>query len=145
VIEEVVQFISRVAPHYDIAAKLVFVPDYARLLDELSRIIKVTSDGEVLLQQSGLPADKAILLTLAGAKVAKRFGKREREDLSAEEIARAVGKTSKTIRNNIAALQNAGMVERVSRGSYRITEQGMMQIQSTPVPSLKQVDAMSEV
>lgn len=145
VIEEVIRFISRVAPQYDIGARILFVPDYARLLDDLSQVVKVTQSGEILLEQANVPADRAVLFVLAGAHVAKRFGKRESDELTAEEVARAVGKAVKTIRNTIAGLQKTGFVERAARGAYRISTPGLKQVQTSPPQEPTEIEASTEV
>jgi len=145
VIEELVRFVSRVIPQYEVAARIMFAPDYAQLLDDLSLSIKVSGKGDILLEQANLPADRGVLFLLAGAHVAKRFGKRESEDATADEVARAVGKASKTIRNTLANLQKSGYVERITRGSYRITTTGLKQVQSNPPEVRREVEASTEV
>jgi hypothetical protein len=145
VIEELIRFISRVIPQYDVAARIIFAPDYAQLLDDLSLRIKVSAKGDILLEEANLAAERAVLFVLAGAHVAKRFGKRESDDVIVDEVARAVGKASKTIRNTLANLQKSGYVERIARGSYRITTTGLRQVQSNPPEPRREVEASTEV
>ena len=129
VLHELLAFLSRAIPGYDAASKLLYVPEYATLLDSLSRILKIAPDGQVLLLQEDLPAEKAITAVLLGAHVANKFQKRSSDDLYAEEIARSVSKALKTVRNTIAELQKQGLIERAARGTYRITTAGIMKME----------------
>jgi flavin-binding protein dodecin len=125
----VLAFLSRAIPGYDAASKLLYVPQYGNLLDSLSRTLKIAPDGQVLLSQEDLPAEKAITTVLLGAHVANKFQKRPSEELYAEEIARSVSKALKTVRNTIAELQKQGIIERAARGTYRITTSGIMKME----------------
>jgi DNA-binding transcriptional ArsR family regulator len=136
VLREVLAFLSRVIPGYDAASKLLYLPEYGTLLDSLSKILRIAPDGQVLLLQQDLPAEKAITAVLLGAHVASKFQKRSSDELYAEEIARSVSKALKTVRNTIAELQKQGLIERAARGTYRITTAGIMkmeqELQSSP-------------
>jgi DNA-binding transcriptional ArsR family regulator len=129
VLQEVLAFVSRAIPGYDAASKLLYVPEYASLLGSLSRILKIAPDGQVLLLQQDLSAEKAIIAVLLGAHVANKFQKRPSDELYAEEIARSVSKALKTVRNTIAELQKQGLIERAARGTYRITTAGIMKME----------------
>jgi flavin-binding protein dodecin len=129
VLREVVAFLSRAVPGYDAASKLLYVPQYGDLFDSLSRTLKVAPDGQVLLLQEDLPAEKAVTTVLLGAHLANKFQKRSSEELYAEEIARSVSKALKTVRNTIAELQKQGLIERATRGTYRITTAGIMKME----------------
>jgi len=129
VLQEVVSFVSRVIPTYDAASKLLYIPEYRAIVDSLSKVLRITPDGQVLLLQEDLPAEKAITAVLLGAHVSNKFQKRPSDDLYAEEIARSVGKALKTVRNTIAELQKQGLIERAARGTYRIATAGIMKIE----------------
>ena len=129
VLHEVLAFLSRVIPTYDAASKLLYLPEYGTLLDSLSKILKIAPDGQVLLLQQDLPAEKAVTAVLLAAHVASKFQKRPSDELYAEEIARSVSKALKTVRNTIAELQKQGLIERAARGTYRITSAGIMKME----------------
>ncbi|WP_455286201.1 hypothetical protein [[Eubacterium] cellulosolvens] len=129
VLEEILAFVSRVIPAYDAASKLLYIPEYGKLVDSLSKVLRITPDGEVLLLQEDLPAEKAITAVLLGAHVSNKFQKRPSDELYAEEIARSVGKALKTVRNTIADLQKQGLIERAARGTYRIATAGIMKME----------------
>jgi len=129
VLQEVVSFLSRVIPAYDAASKLLYIPEYRAIIDSLSKVLRITPDGQVLLLQEDLPAEKAITAVLLGAHVSNKFQKRPSDELYAEEIARSVGKALKTVRNTIAELQKQGLIERAARGTYRIATAGIMKME----------------
>ena len=136
VLQEVLAFLSRAIPGYDAASKLLYVPEYGTLLDSLSGILKIAPDGQVLLLQENLPAEKSITAVLLGAHVANELQKRSSDELYAEEIARSVGKALKTVRNTIAELQKQSLIERSARGTYRITTAGVMKMEQELQASL---------
>ena len=119
---------SRVIPTYHAASRLLYAPEYERMIDSLSEVLKITPDGEVLLLREDLPAEKSITAVLLAARISNKFEKRPSDELFAEEIARSVGKALKTVRNTIAELQKQGLVERATRGTYRITAAGIMKM-----------------
>jgi DNA-binding transcriptional ArsR family regulator len=129
VLQEVVSFVSRVIPAYDAASKLLYIPEYRAIVDSLSKVLRIAPDGQVLLLQEDLPAEKAITAVLLGAHVSNKFQKRPSDELYAEEIARSVGKALKTVRNTIAELQKQGIIERAARGTYRIATAGIMKME----------------
>jgi DNA-binding transcriptional ArsR family regulator len=129
VMQELLAFISRVIPTYDAASRLTYLPDYQRIVDSLSTVVKIAPDGQVLLLREDLPAEKAITTVLLGAFISSKFQKRSSDELYAEEIARSVKKALKTVRNTIAELQKGGLIERAARGTYRIATAGVMKME----------------
>jgi predicted transcriptional regulator len=131
IMPQVIQFLSQVVPTYNLARKLIYVPDLARLTDKISDVAKMTSTGKPLLTRADLAADRAVSIVLFMAHLLGKLGKRDNESLSVEEISDAVGKASKTIRNAIVQLQKLGLIERVERGNYCITTKGVMQLENS--------------
>ena len=121
VVKEILGFIAKAIPGYDALSKFVYSPDYDELLRDISPLVNITNDGQPILFRAGLPAEQAILLSLLASHVAAKLGKRASEEAFSEEIAQSIGKAVKTIRNTIAELQKSGMVERATRGAYKIT------------------------
>jgi len=129
VLKETIAFVSRNVPAYDAASKLLYLPEYGKMVDSLSKILKITPDGQVLLLQQDFPTEKAITAILLGAHLSHKFQKRSSDELYGEEIARSVGKALKTVRNAIAELQKQGLIERAARGTYRIATAGIMRME----------------
>jgi hypothetical protein len=128
VLREVIKFVSKIFPKYEVASKMIFTPDYLAMITDISAFINISPNGEVILLKCTLSADEAIGLILLGAHVASKIGKKESDELSVEEISRSIGKAVKTIRNTIAEMSKAGIVERTGKGSYRITTTGMREV-----------------
>jgi hypothetical protein len=129
VIREVIQFISRVCPPFDIASRLVWSPDYAKMLETISDLAKISTSGEIVVTEAVPSSDQAIGLVLLCAQVAHKFGKRMNDEMSVEEISSAAGKAVKTVRNTLVEMVKAGLVERTGRGTYRISTNGVIQVQ----------------
>jgi len=132
IVPQILQFLSQAVPAYDLARKLVYVPDLAGLADKISEFAKMTNTGQLLLARRDLPAERAIAIVLFMARLAGKMGKRDADSLSIEEIATGVGKAPKTIRNVIVELQKAGLIDRAERGKYRITLKGLMELENSP-------------
>jgi predicted transcriptional regulator len=129
-VPQILQFVSRTIPTYDLARKLMYVPDLAGLADRVSEFAKMTNNNQLLLTRNELPAERSISVVLFMAHLTAKFGKRASESLNTEEIATAVNKAPKTIRNTIIKMQKVGLIERSDRGNYRITQKGLMELEN---------------
>jgi predicted transcriptional regulator len=131
IIPQILQFLLKAVPTYDLARKLVYVPDLAGLADKVSEFARMTTTGQLLLTRNDLSTDKAVSTVLFMAHLASKMGKRGADSLSIEEIATAVGRAPKTIRNVIVNLQKFDLIERVDRDAYRITQKGLMELENS--------------
>jgi len=128
VLKEVTAFIAKVFPAFEPLSKIMFTPDYMAMLTDLSSLVNIGPNGEIILVRSGLSADQAIGLTLLGSQIASKIGKKQSDDMSVEELASSIRKTSKTVRNMVVEMCKASLVERTGRGTYRITTIGMKEL-----------------
>jgi len=129
IVPQVMQFLIQAVPAYDIAKKLIYVPDLAGLADKVSEYARMTTTGQLLLTRIDMPAEKAIAVLLFMAQLANRMGKRNTDSLTIEEISTGVGRAPKTIRNVLVQIQRLGIIERADRGKYRITSKGLMELE----------------
>jgi len=129
IVPQVMQFLIQAVPGYDLARKLIYIPDLANLADKVSEFARMTSTGQLLLTRINLPAEKAIAVLLFMAQLANKMGKRPSDSLSIEEISTGVGRAPKTIRNVLVQIQKSGVIERADRGKYRITSKGLMELE----------------
>lgn len=125
VVREIMQFAAKVLPNYSLASKLTFSPDYSLMVDDLSELVKLTPEGDVILWKPGMSAENTIALVLLAARVAGAVGTRPSVDMSPDTISRAIGKAVKTVRNTLAMMVKSGVVERTSEGNYKLTIQGI--------------------
>ena len=133
IVPQVMQFLIQAVPAYDVAKKLVYVPDLAGLADKVSDFARMTSTGQLLLTRINLPAEKAIAVLLFMAQLAGKMGKRESDSMSIEEISTGIGRAPKTIRNVLVQLQRSSQIDRADRGRYRITSKGLMDLERSLV------------
>ena len=130
-VPQILQFVSHTIPTYDLARKLIYLPDLAGLADKVSEFAKMTNNNQLLLTKGSLPAEKSILIVLFMGHLASKFARRPTDSLNTEEIATAVSKAPKTIRNTIVNMQKAALIERTDRGNYRITQKGLMELENS--------------
>lgn len=133
IVPQVMQFLIQAVPAYDLAKKLVYVPDLAGLADKVADFAKMTSTGQLLLTRTNLPAEKAITVLLFMAQLVGKMGKRGSDSLNIEEISTGIGRAPKTIRNVLVQLQRSGQIDRADRGKYRITSKGLMELERSLV------------
>lgn len=129
IIPQIMQFLIQAVPAYDLARKLIYLPDLAGLADKVSDFGRMTSTGQLLLTRINLPAEKAIAILLFMAQLANKMAKRPSDSLSIEEISTGVGRAPKTIRNLLVQFQRSGYIDRTDRGRYRITSKGLMELE----------------
>jgi flavin-binding protein dodecin len=129
IVPQAMQFLIQAVPTYDLAKKLVYIPDFAGLADKVSEFARMTTSGQLLLTRINLPAEKAIAILLFMAQLAGKMGKRQADSMSIDEIATGVGRAPKTIRNVLVQLQRSGHIDRADRGRYRITSRGLMELE----------------
>ncbi len=131
VMPQILRFLSQVVPAYDLARKMIYVPDLAGLADKISEFAKMTNTGQVLLAKNDLPAEKAVSVLLFMAHLAAKMSKRDIDSLSIEEIATGIGRAPKTIRNVLVELQKAGSIDRAERGMCKITSKGLLGLEGS--------------
>ncbi len=133
IVPQVMQFLIQAVPTFNLAKKLVYVPDLAGLADKVADFARMTSTGQLLLTRINLPAEKAITVILFMAQLAGKMGKRGSDSLSIEEISTGIGRAPKTIRNVLVQLQRSSQIDRADRGRYRITSKGLMELERSLV------------
>ena len=84
--------------------------------------------------------DKELLmLHLAGSRLLHQLGKRESDTLSLDEITRTTGRSTGTVAGRLSELCNEQLVERVGKGSYRLTTMGTRVIMKDLMPRVSQL------
>jgi len=131
IVPQLLSFMAKAVPAYDIAKRLVYVSDLSGLADRIADYARMTLNGQPLLTGKGVPTERAVCIVLFMSYLAEKMRKRETGQLTVEEIATAVGKAPKTIRNVIVALQKEMLIERTDRGRYRITQRGLLNLETT--------------
>ena len=122
--------LTNVYPALEIARKLMFTPDLAKLAEALIGVVEFAPGG-LILNRRELSAEQVILTCLLASYVGHRLGKRESDSMSASELSKASGKALKTISNQVALMVDEGLVEKAGKSEYRITSLGIKRAEET--------------
>lgn len=138
VFKEIVKLLNQVFPTFETVSRLIYTVDIAKLVDDLAGFLVIApEDGPLLSLHLELPADEAISLCLVGSYVGEKLGKLTKNSLTVDELARFTGKAVKTIINQLAWMVDDGLIERVGKGEYRITNLGIKNVCDVILPRLK--------
>jgi len=137
VFHAVVDFLNRVFPSLKAVLNITFTVDFMKLTEDASRILKVSPDGPILASGINLAADDAITSSLVGAYLGYELKKLPDASLSIQDLSKIIGKTVKTVSNQIAGALKEGIVKKVGKGRYQITNVGVAHFQETIIPRLK--------
>ena len=77
-----------------------------------------------------------MILHLAGSRVMHLLGRKENDAVSLEELTRATGRSTGTVAGRLSELCIEQLVERVGKGSYRMTTMGARTFVKTLTPKL---------
>lgn len=122
VLKSTIRFLSESLPAFSIAKKISLnFPSAEELVDLLGEDVKISGKEIVFLKR---PSDAAegIRRALIAARISFDLGETDTPALSIKEISRITSIAEKTINNNLTELVKAGGVERVSKGTYKITD-----------------------
>lgn len=125
VLESLLHFISQVYPNMELLRKIVYTPDLVNLVNEISGLVEISSEGPIININLDLSTRNAICLALLGAYIGNRIGKLNKDTLSVSDLSKLTGKAKKTVTNELPKLIESGLVERTCEGEYRITELGI--------------------
>lgn len=137
VFHAVVDFLNRVFPSLKTVLNITFTVDFMKLMEDASGILKVAPEGPILASGINLAADDAITSSLVGAYLGYELKKLPDPSLSIQDLSKIIGKTVKTVSNQIAGALKEGIVKKVGKGRYQITNVGVAHFQETIIPRLK--------
>src|SRR5204863_9504978 len=80
-----------------------------------------------------------VMLQLAGSHLLHQPGKRESDTLSLDEITKTTAPSTGTVAGRLSELCNEQLVERVGKGSYRLTTMGTRVIIKNLMPRVAQL------
>jgi len=141
----VVDFLNRVFPSLEAVSKVTFTVDLMKLMEDASKILKVAPEGPILASGINLAADDAITSSLIGAYLGYELKKLSDPSLSIQDLSKIIGKTTKTVSNQIAGALKEGIVKKVGKGRYQITNVGVAHFQETVIPRLKALEEGQKV
>jgi len=143
VIRAFFNFMSQILPTYDLASHLTLTVNLEELLRSVRGIIAFTPEGPVItVPREKMGGDRnAVILNLIKAYIGYKTGRLERDSLSMAEIMVATGGRSRTIAARLSELADMGLVERVSRGEYRVTTLGIKFFLDEVLPKIRLEEA----
>jgi len=140
VLKEVIAYFSKAYPSIEIVSKLVLSVDASEFLQSCNGILAASPEGLVVLKDLKELKDKELLmLHLAGSRLLFQLGKKENDNLSLDEITKTTGRSTGTVAGRLSELCNEQLVERVGKGSYRLTTMGTRIVMKNLMPKVSQL------
>ena len=140
VLRELISYFSKTYPSIELVSKLVLSVDSAEFLQSCTGILATSPEGLVVLKNlEGLKDKELLMLHLAGSRLLHQLGKREADTLSLDEITKTTGRSTGTVAGRLSELCNEQLVERVGKGSYRLTTMGTRVIMKDLMPRVTQL------
>lgn len=137
VVRELLAYFSKVYPSLEITSKLVLSVDNSEFLQSCTGALAASPEGLAILRDTSQLKDKELmLLHLSGSKLMHLLSRKETDTVSLDELTRATGKTTGTVAGRLSELTNEQLVERVGKGSYRLTTMGARTVVKTIMPKL---------
>jgi len=125
VLKELVSYMSTVYPSLELVSKVILTVDAREFMDSCSGVLAASPEGLVVLKDVSHLRDRELLmLHLAGARLMDILGKKENDALSLEDLTRVMGRPTGTVAGRLSELWKEQLIERVGKGSYRLTTMG---------------------
>ncbi len=132
VLKGVTRFLSESLPAFSIAQRISLrFPSPDELVDLLGEDIKI-SGKEILFLKKPTDAAEGIRKALIASRVSFDLGQTDTPALSVRDLSRITLIAEKTVNNNLTELVKTGSVERVSKGTYKITDGGLLRTFAIP-------------
>ena len=140
VVHELVVFFSKIYPSLEVASKLVLSVDTAEFLQSCAGVLAYSPEGLVMLRESTSLKDRELMmLHVAGARMFYLMGKKDNDAIALDELTRITGRVTGTIAGRLSELVREQLIERVGKGSYRLTTMGQRIVMQTLMPRAAQL------
>ena len=135
VVRELVVFFTKAYPSIELASQLVLSVDAEEFLRSCSGVLAYSPEGLVILKDTATLKDRELMmLHVAGARMFFLMGKKDSDSVSLEKLAKITGRVTGTIAGRLSELVREQLVERVGKGSYRLTTIGQRVVVQTLMP-----------
>lgn len=125
VLRELLNYFSKVYPAVDLVSRILLSPDNTEFLQSCAGVLAVSPEGLVVLRNvSDLKDKELMILHLAGSRLMFLTGKKDVDSLSLDELTRVTGRATGTVAGRLSELTNEQLVERIGKGSYKLTTMG---------------------
>jgi len=140
VLRELLTYFSKIYPSIELVSKLVLSVDAAEFLQSCTGVLGVSPEGLVVLKDLRELKDKELMMIhLAGSRLQHQMGKKDTDTLSLDEITKTTGRSTGTVAGRLSELCNEQLVERVGKGSYRLTTMGTRVVIKSLMPRVAQL------
>jgi hypothetical protein len=140
VVRELLSYFSKVYPSIELVSKLILSVDSVEFLQSCSGVLAISPEGLVVLKDLKDLKDKELMMIhLAGSRLQHQMGKKESDTLSLDEITKTTGRSTGTVAGRLSELCNEQLVERVGKGSYRLTTMGARVVIKNLMPRVAQL------
>jgi hypothetical protein len=140
VVRELVIFFSKAYPSIELASRLVLSVDSMEFLQSCAGIIAYSPEGLVILRDTTTLKDRELMmLHVAGARMFYLMGKKDNDSISLDELAKITGRVTGTIAGRLSELVREQLIERIGKGSYRLTTMGQRIVIQTLMPKTVQL------
>ena len=140
VVRELMVFFSKVYPSLELASKLVLSVDSVEFLQSCAGVIAYSPEGLVILKDTATLKDRELMmLHVAGARMFYLMGKKDSDSISLDELAKITGRVTGTIAGRLSELVREQLIERIGKGSYRLTTMGQRIVIQTLMPKAVQL------
>jgi hypothetical protein len=140
VLRELLSYFSKIYPSIELISKLVLSVDSLEFLQSCTGVLAVSPEGLVVLKDLRDLKDKELMIIhLAGSRLQHQMGKKESDTLSLDEITKTTGRSTGTVAGRLSELCNEQLVERVGKGSYRLTTMGTRVVMKNLMPRVAQL------
>jgi hypothetical protein len=140
VLRELLSYFSKIYPSIELISKLVLSVDSLEFLQSCTGVLAVSPEGLVVLKDLRDLKDKELMMIhLAGSRLQHQMGKKESDTLSLDEITKTTGRSTGTVAGRLSELCNEQLVERVGKGSYRLTTMGTRVVIKNLMPRVTQL------
>ena len=140
VARELIIFFSKAYPALELASKLVLSVDSVQFLQSCAGVLAFSPEGLVILKDTTTLKDRELMmLHVAGARMFYLMGKKENDSISLDELAKITGRVTGTIAGRLSELVREQLIERIGKGSYRLTTMGQRIVIQTLMPKAVQL------
>jgi hypothetical protein len=140
VLRETIAYFSKVYPNIELVSKLVLSIDNEEFLQTLAGVLGASPEGLAVLKDlAGLKDKELLMIYLTGARLLHLLGRKEVDTLSLDEITKTTGRSTGTAAGRLSELCNEQLVERVGKGSYRLTTMGTRVVMKDLMPRVSQL------
>lgn len=137
VTRNLLKFLTELYPGIKLVQNLSLSLDLEEASEALKGLIAIHPEPVILADTSRLTLSERCLLVLITKYLAYMFGKSDNPSMSLEELSRQVVKSKKTLSARLSELMDRQLVEKLERGTYKVTLKGFKTFISDIAPKLR--------